>query len=151
MRADWAVIYFIWQFILKKLNTFERKERKQNMEKVENKSVFSIIIQLKKGKTLFGSKLKFFWLASERSGFGCVCVCIVKKDGTKSLQIFFIIYPYFTERCHFKSDSQNLSLKIWKIKIFFPRENFSFLEMKHLTDICAGGERLTFINLTLAR
>lgn len=37
-----------------------------------------------------------------------------------------------------------------KLKICFPKEEFNFLEMKHLIDICAGEERLTFIHSTLA-
>lgn len=62
------------------------------MEKVENKSVFSIIIQLKKGKTLFGSKLKFFvWLQRE---VGLVlCVCLYCEEGwDKKFTNFFSLF-----------------------------------------------------------
>jgi len=57
---------------------------------------------------------------------------------------FFITYLYFTERCHFKSDSQKLSLKSVKTKIFFLKEYFNFLEMEHVIDICAEGREAYF-------
>lgn len=74
----------------------------------------------------------------------------MKKDGTKNFQFFFITNSYFTEKCHFQSDSQNPGLKGMKIKIFLLGEDFSFLEMKYLIDRCSEEERLTFIHLTLA-
>lgn len=60
------------------------------------------------------------------------------------------MYSYFTEKCHFQSDNQNPGLKDIKIKILFLGEDFSFLEMEYLIDMCSEEERLTFIHLPLA-
>lgn len=122
------------------------------MEKVEKKSIFSILFSWKKGKTLFGSKLKFFvWLQNEV--FLVVCGFVLWRRMGQKVYNFFSLFIHLllkdaiskvTVKTEFKKHNN-------KVKIFFLREDFSFFEMNHLIDICAGGERLTFIHATLAR